>query len=693
MAMLTLQTPIEDVFMIGPVYAQRLNKLDIFTVEDLLYHYPTRYEDFTIKSPISSIQPGEIVTITANISTFKNIYTKYGKKIQQAQVSDDTGLLDVIWYNQPFLANILKVGQKINLSGKVDWFKNKVVMESPVYEFLHPPTSTFSHLDTIHTGRLVPIYPETYGVSSKWLRSRIAPILRQLKNSLPEFLPADILKRNNLLIEKEAISQIHFPDSLDLSQKARQRLSFDELFLIQLASLQRKKQWQAETVGHQFKISPFKKELNNFITHLPFTLTSAQRRSVGEILTDLGKTTPMNRLLEGEVGSGKTVVATVAMFMAYLNKYQVALMAPTEILAQQHYQTVQRLLSPFKIKVILVSKSSKLNPEVRGQSSKLLINIYIGTHALLSENILFDNLGLVVIDEQQRFGVEQRATLKAKGINPHLLTMTATPIPRTMALTLYGELDLSLIDELPQNRKRVKTWVVPRPKREAAYRWIEKQLKLTQTQAFVICPLIEESETLTSIKAAKQEYLRLKKEIFPHLSLGLLHGKLKNKEKTDIIENYKNKKIDILVATPIVEVGIDIPNATIMLIEGSDRFGLTQLHQLRGRVGRGKYQGYCLLFSESDNQNSLKRIKSLETNFIGSLLAEIDLTLRGPGEIFGTRQHGITHLKIAALSDIVTSQKTRLEAKRLIDKKDKLLQFGPLQKALEKYTIKNVTQD
>ncbi|MBI4067686.1 ATP-dependent DNA helicase RecG [Candidatus Gottesmanbacteria bacterium] len=675
---LTLDTPIDDVFMIGPIMAGKLHKLNIYTVEDLLRHYPFRYEDFSIISKIAQVQIGETVTIRGKIISFKNIYTKLGKKIQQAQISDETGNIDVTWYNQPFLSRILKVGLIVNLSGKVTFFKNKLVLTSPEYEIDKPIN--------IHTGRLVPVYPETYGVSSKWLRSRIAPLLRTLKATISDFLPKDTIEKYNFLAEDETLKQIHFPLSLDLATRARDRLSFDELFLIKLASLKRKSEWQKETVGKRFKVNQFQSKLDSFITNLPFKLTGAQNRSVAEILADLGKTTPTNRLLEGEVGSGKTVVATIAMYLAYLNKFSSVLMAPTEILAQQHYETVNKLLEPYGIKTALITRNSKF------KISNLKFQIFVGTHALLSEKVTIKNLGLIVIDEQQRFGVEQRALLKEKGLNPHLLTMTATPIPRTMALTLYGELDLSIIDQLPKERKRVKTYVVPPEKREAAYEWIKKEINTHSTQAFVICPLIEDSESLESVKAAKSEYERLKKNIFPDLRLGLLHGRLKVKEKNNILDKFKDKQIDILVSTPIVEVGIDIPNATIMVIEAAERFGLTQLHQLRGRVGRGELQSYCLLFSEIDSETSLRRLKALEKTFIGAELAELDLRLRGPGEFFGTKQHGIGNLKIASLSDTKTIEIADKEAKNIIAN-TALIQSSPLRKALEKYTIKKISRD
>jgi len=672
--------------MVGPIYAQKLHKLGIYTVEDLLRHYPFRYEDFSTISKIAQVQIGEKVTIRGKIISFKNIYTKTGKKIQQAEVEDETGSIGLTWYNQPFLQKILKPGLIVNLSGKISEFKFKYILESPEYEIDKPIN--------IHTGRLVPVYPETAGVTSKWLRSRIAPLLRQLKPYIPEFLPSDIIKKYDFLPENEALKQIHFPLNYDLESQARERLSFDELFLVKLASLKRKKDWQKETVGHKFKIKQFKKQLDIFISQLPFKLTSAQKRSLGEILSDLEKNTPMNRLLEGEVGSGKTVVATIVMYLTYLNKFTSVLMAPTEILANQHYETVSKFLSPLGISVGLITSSNKS----KTKNYKLITNnsydIYIGTHALLSHKLKIKKLGLVVIDEQQRFGVEQRAKMKEKGINPHLLSMTATPIPRTMALTLYGELDLSLIDELPKERKRVKTWVIGEEKRDAAYEWIKKELKKYNSQAFIICPFIDDSETLDTVRAAKSEFERLKNQIFPDLKLGLLHGRLKEKERSNTLEQFKSAKYDILVSTPMVEVGIDIPNASIMVIEAADRFGLTQLHQLRGRVGRGKDQAYCLLFSETTSEKSLSRLKALETNFIGANLAELDLKLRGAGEIYGTRQHGLesNFLKIARLSDSEAIKKAQNEANKLINSEN-IINAGPLQQALEKYTIDRVTRD
>lgn len=677
---MTLSTPIEKLYMVGPIYARRLKRLEINTAEDLIHHYPFRYDDYSLISKISLVQPGEKVTIQGQVLSMKNEYTKKGKRLQKAHVNDETGQIEAVWFNQPFLVKNIKPGNKINLSGKVEWFGHKLMLVSPEYEIikLHP---------LIHTGRLVPVYPETKGLSSKWLRSRIAPLLNQLKPEFKEFLPEEILKKYDLLPFSKACQEIHFPQDKPLAKRARERLAFDELFLIQLASFKRKLEWKKEKVGNILGISNFKDRISKFFENLPFTLTKAQRRCVGEILTDLGTPQPMNRLLQGDVGSGKTVVATMAIYLAFLNKLQSLLMAPTEILAFQHYQTIKKMLEPFDVKIALRTGSKK--------TASLEPDIIIGTHALLSEKLKLDRVALVIVDEQHRFGVEQRAILKNKGINPHLLTMTATPIPRTVALTLYGELDLSFIDEMPEGRKRVKTWLIPKEKRMAAYQWIKKKIKKGEERAFIICPLIEESkiETMQSVKAATAEFKHLKREIFFDLNVGLLHGKVKSKEKEKTLNDFRKGKIDILVATPVVEVGIDIPQATIMMIEGADRFGLAQLHQLRGRVGRSDLSSYCLLFTQSTSQKTLKRLKAMEKLDIGAKLAELDLKLRGPGEIFGTAQHGFINLKIASMTDFALIEKTRTAAHNLIKKGPSLKNYPLLQERLKKHTIKKVAPD
>ncbi len=652
---MNLETPIKEAGNAFKNYASRLEKLGIGKIEDFLYHIPFRYEDFSLISKIANVRPEEIVTIKGKVTEIKNEYTRKWKNIQKAKVADETGEIDIIWFNQPFIPKVIKKGDSVSLAGKIDWFKNKMIMQSPQYEVL------FRESEPIHTARLVPIYNETRGVSSKWLRRQISKILKEQIQFVNEHIPDSILKRHELLELKQAIEQIHFPKSLSQVEKARLRLSFNELFFLQLTGLFRKAQWKNKSMGAKFSISKHKKNIEKFWSKLPFELTNAQKKSVKEIFKDLASKTPMNRLLQGDVGSGKTVVASIAMFLAYLNGFQSVLMTPTEILAKQHYRTVSDLLSPFGAKVGLATSSNK-------QKGMENIDILVGTHAVLSKKINFKNLGLVVIDEQQRFGVEQRGVIRKKGVNPHLLTMTATPIPRTVALTLYGDLDLSFLDEMPHGRKIIKTWLVPKEKRNDAYKWIIRQIIDNRGQAFIICPFIEESETMITIKAAKKEFDRLKKEVFPKQKLELLHGKLKSKEKDIILNKFKKGKADILIATPVVEVGIDIPNATIMVIEAADRFGLSQLHQLRGRVGRSDKQSYCLLFTESQNTKTIERLKSLESISVGAQLAELDLRLRGPGEIYGTAQHGVPMLKTASFSDFSLIEKTRREAEAIFPK-------------------------
>lgn len=684
MKRLSLNLPITDLYMVGKTYAQRLKKLEIKTVEDLFHHYPFRYDDFRLISKISQLQPGEKVTIQGQIIDCQNVYTKHGKKIQKAIIADPSGQIEVIWFNQPYLTQTLKPGINLSLSGKVDWFGPKLNLISPEYEIIKFNPGVAYKTATpglIHTGRLVPVYPETYGVSSKWLRSRIAPLLEKLGPRIPDWLPDKIRKKENLINLGSAIKKIHFPENERDIQTARERLKFDELFLIQLNTLERKKEWQKNKIIHSLAIN--REKILKFISALPFSLTNAQNKVVQEILSDLKKKQPMNRLLEGDVGSGKTVVAAIAMYTAFLNNFQSALMAPTEILANQHYETIKTLLEPFGVKIALLTGSKK------SAICNSKFNIVIGTHALIYDKVKVENLGLVVIDEQHRFGVQQRAKLIKKGKAPHVLTMTATPIPRTIALTLYADLDLSILDEIPPGRKEIKTWVVPWQKREPAYQWIKDQIKKEKSQAFIVCPLIEESgkESMKDIRAATVEFKRLSEQVFPQLNLGLLHGRLKTKEKEKVINKFKNKKLDILVCTPVVEVGIDIPNASIMMIEGVDRFGLAQLHQLRGRVGRSDKQSYCLLFTSRKEQKILKRLKAMQKYNSGFKLAEIDLRLRGPGEIYGIKQHGFKQLKIASFSDTALIEKTRAAGKKVIDQ---LNRFPLLKEKVKKYTIKDI---
>lgn len=684
---MNLKDPIEKLPLVGPTYAKRLEKLGIRTIEDLLSHFPFRYDDFSLISPIFRVQPGEIVTVSAQITEIKNEYTKNAKKIQKATLVDASGQIEAIWFNQPFLIKNIKIGEQYQFSGKIDWFGRQKVLLSPEYELLTPTSSHNSThipqptLTTIHTGRLVPIYNETYGISSKWLRSRIRSALELTGNDIEEFLPSDIINNNKLLAENLATEQIHFPKDKDWAENARYRLAFDELFLIQLSSLQRKKEWRKQTLSKKFILDQSK--IQQFIEELPFELTNAQKRCLEEIIADLQKEKPMNRLLEGDVGSGKTVVAAAASYVAFLNGYQTLYMAPTEILANQHFQTFQTFLGPLGVPIELITGSHKSRSKIENKPM-----VIVGTHSLFYQDFDPQAIGLVIIDEQHHFGVEQRVLLAKKGKTPHFLTMTATPIPRTIALTLYGDLDLSVIDEMPPGRLKVKTWVVPKEKRKDAYVWIKKRIKDTPEQAFIICPLIEESENLSSVRAVTKEFSLLSQVVFPDLRLGLLHGRIKSLEKDKLLTDFKEGKLDILVATPVVEVGIDIPNATIMLIEAAERFGLAQLHQLRGRVGRKDLQSYCLLFTENETPPVIQRLKSLEKTNRGMELAEIDLQLRGPGEIYGTKQHGFPNLKVASLTDLSLIQKTKQAAERMVAENTL---NSALQSRLQKYKIEAVS--
>ena len=677
MTKLTLDTSIENVFMIGPTYSRRLKKLNIFTANDLLHHYPSRHNDLSHITTINKIKPDEVITIQGRVVSCKNLYTKHGKKIQVAVIEDSTGSINAIWFNQVFIPQTLKPNLVINLSGKIGWFNRRLTLISPEYEIIKDKKSANAD-KPIHTARLVPIYPETAGVSSKWLRSKIIFLLKNLKLELKkDWLSEKIKTENNLINLSPALHQIHFPTNQLNFKKAHHRLAFDEMLLLQLEALIRKKQWQEKNLSHKLTIN--QEKVLNLISSLPFKLTSAQNKCIKQILVNLASDKPMNRLLQGDVGSGKTVIAAIAMYISFLNSYRSILMAPTEILANQHFATLKTVFANTGIKLSLITSSTKQN--------SIEADILIGTHALLFRKLKTKNTGLIIIDEQHRFGVRQRSKLiNQTQTTPHLLTMTATPIPRTIALTAYADLDLSILDEMPQGRKKVKTWVVPPSKRLSAYHWIEKKLKKEKSQAFIVCPLIEASdkESMKDIKNVTQEFSKLK-HVFDQLKLGLLHGKLKNKQKNKVIADFQNKKTNILVSTSVIEVGIDIPNAAIMLIENAERFGLAQLHQLRGRVGRGNKASYCLLFSEHKNPDILKRLKHLETINSGIKLAETDLKLRGPGDLYGLKQHGFMDLKLASFSDTKLLSQTKKTSINILKNIP-----SPLKKLLEKRKIQQI---
>ncbi|OGN92658.1 MAG: ATP-dependent DNA helicase RecG [Chloroflexi bacterium RBG_13_50_10] len=666
-----LDSPVTAIKGIAASSASKLAKLGVQTIRDLLYFFPRRHLDYSQRKPIAELEVGEEQTIWATV--WEARIARLGpQKGTEVIVGDETGNIRAVWFNQPFLARNFPTNAQLVLSGKVSEFKGHKVFESPEWELVEDK-------ELIHTGRLVPVYPLTRGLYPRQVRNLVKRVLDAWVERVIDFLPQEIKGSCRLLDLPEAIIQAHYPDSQLMKAEARRRLAFDELFLLQLGVLGKKRDWQESQPGNAFTVN--RESLDTFLSSLPFTLTGAQQRVLQEILSDVQKTRPMSRLLQGEVGSGKTVVATAALLVTAGNGYQGAFMAPTEILAEQHFRTICQILSkvsqgkdeqgnvcgyyglfshPVTFALLTGSLGEKEKGAVHQQIQEGRVDIIIGTHALIQKAVEFPKLGLAVIDEQHRFGVLQRLALRQKGFNPHILVMTATPIPRTLALTLYGDLDLSVIDELPPGRQEIKTrWLKPE-QRGSAYHFLHQQMVAGQ-QAFIICPLIEESESIEA-RAAVAEYERLSKEVFPDLRLGLLHGRMAASEKEKVMQSFRDGKLDILVSTPVVEVGIDVPNATVMLVEAADRFGLSQLHQFRGRVGRGEKQSYCLLLAEKPSPEGSERLKAIEGIQNGFVLAEKDLELRGPGEFFGTRQSGLPDLRMARISDTSLLELARNEA-------------------------------
>lgn len=649
---------------VGQVLAKRLKKLGLENNLDLLFYYPARYEDFSAITKIADLQAEQTTTVQGKIEIINNRRSwRRRMMITEAVIRDNTEGIKIVWFNQPFISKIIKAGEEIFISGKVSHDQVGLLFKNPIYEK--------AKTDTTHTARIIPIYPLTEGITQKQIRFLTKQVVQKIIN-IEDWLPEKIIKQYKLLSLKTALEQIHFPDNWQKLRAAQRRLGFDELFIIQLFNLKNKKelaQQKAPLIKFQ------KKAVINLVNNLPFKLTASQKKCAWQIIKDLEKPQPMNRLLEGDVGSGKTVIAAIAMYNAALNNYQAVLMAPTEILAEQHYQTLTSILGKDTVAIVTRNKKSIFH------DSKIIV----GTHALIQQKVKFHNLALAIIDEQHRFGVKQRQALQDKSglahLIPHFLSMTATPIPRTLALTAYGDLDLSILNEMPKGRKKIITRLVPEEKRTKAYAFIKEKI-ISHDQVFVICPLISESDKL-GVKSVEAEYERLKTEIFPDLNIAKLHGKLKPKIKEQIMADFKNKKYDILVSTSVVEVGVDINNATIMMIEGAERFGLAQLHQFRGRVGRSIKQSYCLLFTNSDSPQTLERLESLVKSQDGFKLAEYDLKLRGPGAIYSTEQSGFfSHFKIANLSDYILITEAKEAAKNIIDE----LKDHPLvEKRLEKF--------
>lgn len=673
-----LGLPITVIKGISTSVAKKFAKLNVHTVRDLLYFFPRRYVDYSQKKPISGLMEGEEQTIIGTIWQAR-MTTLGNRQGTEAIIGDETGNIRAVWFNQPYLARSFRTNARIVISGPVSLFRGHKVFESPEWELL-------GDKELIHTARLVPVYPLTRGLYPRQVRKWTKETVDGHVWQMADFLPSKIKTRCQLLELSTAIAQIHYPEDQAMAARARGRLSFDELLLLQLGVLARKRDWQEGQPGNAFHIDG--EVISRFSQYLPFTLTRAQEQVLVEILEDLKKPKAMSRLLQGEVGSGKTVIATIALLIAGANDYQGALMAPTEVLAEQHYTNICNHLSqagnrefpsepvegiirrftgfwsrPLTIALLIGSISPSDKEDLHNNIRQGKVDIVIGTHAIIQKDVRFKKLGLAVVDEQHRFGVLQRSALRQKGFNPHILVMTATPIPRTMALTLYGDLDISVIDELPPGRQVVKTKCLDPQDRGKAYTFVHRQVS-NGRQAFIICPLIEESETLEA-KAAKTEYERLSREVFPDLRLGLLHGQMPGSEKEEVMRHFRGGDLDILVSTSVVEVGIDVPRASVMIVEGAERFGLSQLHQFRGRVGRDKEQGYCLLIPEKLSPEARERLRLMERIQNGFTLAEKDLELRGPGEFFGTHQSGLPNLKLAKLTDLGNLELARREAMTL----------------------------
>ncbi|NPV68826.1 MAG: ATP-dependent DNA helicase RecG [Anaerolineae bacterium] len=629
-----LEAPVTVIEGVGEKNAEKLAQLGIRTVGDLLYHVPRRHDDYTRLLPINRARPGEVVTLIGTIVNSRVFKGRSGRQSLQIVMDDGTATLTVFFFGQPYLQDQLKRGEQVVVSGRVEQYLGRPSMNNPEWELLE--------FDNLHTRAIVPVYPLTKGLPARTLRRIMKSTVDYWAPRLPDYLPESVLDRAELVDLGWALRQLHFPEHWDYLRYARERLAFDELFLLQTAMLTRRRAWQKEPGVPQPVTDSW---LAGVLANLPFPLTAAQERAVAEIRADMARAVPMNRLLQGDVGSGKTIVAVLAMLMAVENGGQAALMAPTGILAEQHFRAITRALATLmperEIAVRLLTGATP--PAERSDTLARLaagtVSIVIGTHALIQPDVDFANLTLAIIDEQHRFGVAQRGLLRGKGANPHLLVMTATPIPRTLALTIHADLDLTVIDELPPGRTPVETHLLTELERERAYSFIDQQIDRGR-QAFIIYPLVEAEDTEDESRAAVDEYERLSHEIFPRRRLGLLHGRMSADDKDAVMARFQAGELDILVSTAVVEVGIDVPNASVILIEGANRFGLAQLHQFRGRVGRGPHPSYCLLISDADGDTARARLEAMVRTTDGFELAEIDYRLRGAGDLLGTRQSG-----------------------------------------------------
>ncbi|MBI2591325.1 MAG: ATP-dependent DNA helicase RecG [Candidatus Brennerbacteria bacterium] len=700
-----LETSLIQINGIPPRFLLKLKKLGLESVKDLLWHFPFRYEDFSQIYKIAELQPNQQTTVQGIVkevamrrSWRRNMF------IVEALIEDDTGAVKAVWFNQPYVKNALRPGRLANFSGKVVYSEEDICLSNPAYEFIGA-----GQMETKHTGRLVPIYPETKGLTSKGIRFLVKPLLENLER-LKDFLPASTLKSLDLPEINLALARIHFPEIIEEAESSRKRFAFQDLFLMQLAHL-REKQKLSSQKAQAVKINL--EDLKIQLKQLPFELTSSQKISLWEILKDMEKFKPMSRLLEGDVGSGKTVVAALAAIQTALNDCQSAFLAPTEVLASQHYKTIKNLFPDFEGGIALLTSSQSRayyghNLESEIKKTSLLkeiaagkIKIIIGTHAIIQKNVKFHNLAFVIVDEQHRFGVEQRAALANPEFKnlliPHVLSMSATPIPRTLAMTIFGDLDISIINEMPKGRKEIITKIVAPENRDQAYAFIRGQVKKGR-QVFVICPRIEQTTDSgllaidalrqLEVKNVKTEYEKLSQRIFPDLKVAMLHGKMRPKEKEKIMSDFQNRSSDILVSTSVIEVGVDVPNAAIMMIESSDRFGLASLYQFRGRVGRGEHQSFCFLFTDSSSASTHKRLKAMIEAKNGFELAEKDLEIRGPGEILGKAQSGIPDLAMNSLKDFTLVKTARAEAEKIINNDPALKKYPVLKTEIARFKTK-----
>lgn len=673
---------IKELKGVGDKTAKVLSSISIKTVKDILYYFPRDYEFRGEYKKVCEMINGEMASFIGEVYAF-HPYKKYSKFKGYGKIVFKNGddFVTGVWFNQPYIYKTFSIGEKVFLYGKVEIFNGHVEMK----EIQH------NKLDNKNLREIYPIYPLNKNLTQSILRKNILEALKHKDNEINEFLPNEILEKYNLVDLKTSIENIHFPKNKEYLSFAQNRIKFNELFILNLAILMARKEFTVERSGTSIGISD---ELSILKESLPFDLTNAQSKTIREILIDMKSKTPMNRLVQGDVGSGKTMVAIIAMFNCVKKGFQASIMAPTEILAYQHYESITKTLEGFNIKVELITGSitKKRKGVILEKVKNGEVDILVGTHALIEDNVEFENLALTITDEQHRFGVRQRAKLVNKGINPHVLVMTATPIPRTLAIFMYGDMDISIIDELPPGRQEIETYVIDSSKRERAFNFIKKEINKGR-QGYIVCPLVEESEKL-NLKSATEMIEELRNTYFKEYKLGLLHGKMKAKEKDQIVEDFKNGKIQLLVSTTVIEVGVNVVNSTIMYIENAERFGLSQLHQLRGRVGRGNYKSYCILSSDSKAKESKERLKIMASTTDGFIIAEKDMQLRGFGEFFGLRQHGIYQFKVANIfKDIDILKLTREIAKDIIENKLNNKEYKVLLETVKKAYLKEVEME